>query len=84
MLRKIFSAEPCLQMSSVQLNINKAELKDARWFSLDEVIEALQVKMMPPKMADGTMPVWVPPRFAIAHHLIQEWVQEQKMELEIK
>ncbi|XP_073452646.1 NAD(P)H pyrophosphatase NUDT13, mitochondrial isoform X1 [Aquarana catesbeiana] len=67
-----------------KLNINKAELKDARWFSLDEVIEALQVKMMPPKMADGTMPVWVPPRFAIAHHLIQEWVQEQKMELEIK
>ncbi|KAM5140820.1 NAD(P)H pyrophosphatase NUDT13, mitochondrial [Mantella aurantiaca] len=67
-----------------KLNINRAELKDAKWFSLDEVIEALQVNILPPKMADGTVPVWVPPRFAIAHDLIQEWVQEQKMQLENK
>ncbi|XP_018426911.1 PREDICTED: nucleoside diphosphate-linked moiety X motif 13 [Nanorana parkeri] len=67
-----------------KLNINREELQDARWFSLDEVIEALQVNMLPPKMADGTIPVWVPPRFAIAHHLIQEWVQEQKTQLKVK
>nr|DBA15290.1 TPA: hypothetical protein GDO54_004522 [Pyxicephalus adspersus] len=67
-----------------KLDINKAELKDARWFSLEEVIEALQVQIMPPKMADGTRPVWVPPRFAIAHYLIQEWVQIQKTRLEEK
>ncbi|XP_073441924.1 NAD(P)H pyrophosphatase NUDT13, mitochondrial [Dendrobates tinctorius] len=61
-----------------ELNINKAELEEARWFTLEEVIEALGVKMLPSKLPDGTLPVWVPPKFAIAHQLIQEWVQEQK------
>ncbi|XP_075072670.1 NAD(P)H pyrophosphatase NUDT13, mitochondrial [Mixophyes fleayi] len=61
-----------------ELVINRAEIEDARWFSLEEVIEALQVKMMPSNLPDGTLPIWVPPKFAIAHQLIQEWVQEQK------
>lgn len=61
-----------------ELDINRAEIEDARWFTLEEVMEALQVKMMPSKLPDGTLPVWVPPKFAIAHQLIQEWVQEQK------
>ncbi|XP_040293872.1 NAD(P)H pyrophosphatase NUDT13, mitochondrial [Bufo bufo] len=61
-----------------KLDINRAEIKDARWFTLEEVTEALQVKMSPSKLPDDTLPVWVPPKFAIAHHLIQEWVQEQK------
>ncbi|XP_056386419.1 NAD(P)H pyrophosphatase NUDT13, mitochondrial [Hyla sarda] len=61
-----------------KLEINRAEIEDARWFTLEEVIEALQVKMMPSKLPDGTLPVWLPPKFAIAHQLIQEWVQEQK------
>ncbi|KAG8556627.1 hypothetical protein GDO81_018141 [Engystomops pustulosus] len=61
-----------------KLEINRAEIADARWFTLEEVMEALQVKMMPSKLPDGTLPVWVPPKFAIAHQLIQEWVQEQK------
>ncbi|CAN2390765.1 hydrolase activity [Pristimantis euphronides] len=61
-----------------KLNINRAEIEDAQWFTLEEVIEALKVKMMPSKLPDGTLPVWVPPKFAIAHQLIQEWVEEQK------
>ncbi|KAM4031178.1 NAD(P)H pyrophosphatase NUDT13, mitochondrial [Anomaloglossus baeobatrachus] len=61
-----------------ELNINKAEIEEARWFTVEEVIEALGVKMLPSKLPDGTFPVWVPPKFAIAHHLIQQWVQEQK------
>ncbi|XP_063817547.1 NAD(P)H pyrophosphatase NUDT13, mitochondrial isoform X1 [Pseudophryne corroboree] len=60
-----------------ELIINRAEIEDARWFTLEEVIEALQVKMMPNNLPDGTLPVWVPPKLAIAHQLIQEWVQEQ-------
>ncbi|XP_069836617.1 NAD(P)H pyrophosphatase NUDT13, mitochondrial isoform X1 [Dendropsophus ebraccatus] len=61
-----------------RLEINRSEIEDARWFTLEEVIEALQVKILPPKLPDGTFPVWVPPKIAIAHQLIQEWVQEQK------
>ncbi|XP_066456682.1 NAD(P)H pyrophosphatase NUDT13, mitochondrial [Eleutherodactylus coqui] len=61
-----------------KLSINRAEIEDARWFTLEEVVEALQVKMTPSKLPDGTLPVWVPPKFAIAHQLIQEWVKEQR------
>ncbi|XP_075697653.1 NAD(P)H pyrophosphatase NUDT13, mitochondrial isoform X2 [Rhinoderma darwinii] len=61
-----------------ELNINRTEIEDARWFTLEEVIKALQVNMMPSQLSDGTLPVWLPPKFAIAHQLIQEWVQEQK------
>ncbi|KAM9327131.1 NAD(P)H pyrophosphatase NUDT13, mitochondrial [Gastrophryne carolinensis] len=61
-----------------KITINSAEIKDARWFSSDEVTKALRVKMLPPKLPDGTIPVWVPPKHTIAHHLIQEWLQEQK------
>ncbi|KAM3913423.1 NAD(P)H pyrophosphatase NUDT13, mitochondrial [Leptodactylus fuscus] len=64
-----------------KLDINRAEIADARWFTLEEVTEALQVKMLPSKLPDGTSPVWVPPKYAIAHFLIQEWVQEQKARL---
>ncbi|KAM4702856.1 NAD(P)H pyrophosphatase NUDT13, mitochondrial [Rhinophrynus dorsalis] len=61
-----------------EINLNTQELESARWFSLEEVEEALRRPYVPYKQEDGTMPVWVPPKWAIAHHLIQEWVEEQK------
>ncbi|NP_001086916.1 nudix hydrolase 13 L homeolog isoform X1 [Xenopus laevis] len=64
-----------------ELCINTAEIESAKWFSLEEVEEALKWQKVPPKQEDGTVPVWVPPKLAIANHLIQEWVQEQRSHL---
>ncbi|XP_036377098.1 nucleoside diphosphate-linked moiety X motif 13 [Megalops cyprinoides] len=61
-----------------EINLNGAELEDARWFSLDEIEEALQRKT-PPRNPRGEPSVfWVPPSYAIANKLIQEWANQQK------
>jgi len=46
------------------LEIDRAELADARWFSLEEIRAAL---------AGEPGPLSIPPPFAIAHHLIRAW-----------
>jgi NAD+ diphosphatase len=52
-----------------ELTIDRSELEDARWFSLAEVRGAL----------DGQPgPLFVPPPFAIAHHLIRAWVESRE------
>ncbi|KAM4636431.1 NAD(P)H pyrophosphatase NUDT13, mitochondrial isoform 1-T3 [Discoglossus pictus] len=64
-----------------KIDANLIELETARWFSLKEVEEALKRGITPSKQEDGTLPVWVPPKWAIAHHLIREWVKEQKAQI---
>ncbi|XP_053547884.1 NAD(P)H pyrophosphatase NUDT13, mitochondrial isoform X3 [Bombina bombina] len=64
-----------------EINVNSVELEAARWFTLEEVEEALQRDHRAINKSDGTIPVWVPPKWAIAHHLIREWVQEQRASL---
>ncbi|XP_043912044.1 NAD(P)H pyrophosphatase NUDT13, mitochondrial [Protopterus annectens] len=59
-----------------QILLNKFELEDAHWFSVEEVLMALNRGVFL-KGESGTVPVWVPPKWAIAHHLIQEWAQQQ-------
>ncbi|XP_063289807.1 NAD(P)H pyrophosphatase NUDT13, mitochondrial [Pelobates fuscus] len=61
-----------------KMNVNKSELEDARWFTLEEIEEALQRGIVRLKPESGTIPIWVPPKWAIAHELIISWVQEQK------
>ena len=46
------------------IEIDHAEIEEARWFSLDEIRNAL---------AGKPGPLSVPPPFAVAHHLIREW-----------
>nr|XP_060624796.1 NAD(P)H pyrophosphatase NUDT13, mitochondrial isoform X1 [Anolis sagrei ordinatus] len=58
-----------------EISINKQELEAARWFSREEVVEALGRK--PSKAKDNSLTFWVPPKRAIAHHLIQEWIKQQ-------
>jgi NAD+ diphosphatase len=55
------------EAESEELVIDSAELADARWFSLDEVRAALDEK---------PGPLFVPPPFAIANHLLRAWVEE--------
>ncbi|KAM7374586.1 hypothetical protein PAMP_007233 [Pampus punctatissimus] len=59
-----------------QLNVDHTELEDARWFSLEEIISALQVNTSP-KRSDQSI-IWLPPQHAIANHLIIEWMQRQQ------
>ncbi|XP_067432442.1 nucleoside diphosphate-linked moiety X motif 13 [Thunnus thynnus] len=59
-----------------QLNVDHTELEDARWFSLEEIISALQVKT-PPRRGDPPV-VWLPPKHAVANRLITEWTQQQQ------
>lgn len=58
--------------SVIQVNLDHAELEDARWFSLQEVTSALQAKALPRR--DVPSILWLPPTHAIANHLITEWV----------
>nr|XP_019964700.1 PREDICTED: nucleoside diphosphate-linked moiety X motif 13 [Paralichthys olivaceus]XP_019964701.1 PREDICTED: nucleoside diphosphate-linked moiety X motif 13 [Paralichthys olivaceus] len=59
-----------------QLDVDYTELEDARWFSLEEITLALQLKS-PPRRGDPPV-TWLPPKHAIAHRLITEWMEQQR------
>lgn len=61
---------------SVQLDVDHTELEDARWFSLQEINSALQVKT-PPRRGEPLV-LWLPPKHAIANQLITEWRDHQQ------
>ncbi|XP_011471794.1 nucleoside diphosphate-linked moiety X motif 13 isoform X1 [Oryzias latipes] len=59
-----------------QLDVDRSELEDARWFTPEEISSALQAGV-PPR--GGRPPdVWLPPKHAVAHHLISEWSDRQR------
>ncbi|XP_043845872.1 NAD(P)H pyrophosphatase NUDT13, mitochondrial [Dromiciops gliroides] len=60
-----------------EIQVNSQELETAGWFSLEEVATALRRKAPPSHQQDGAIPFWLPPKVAIAHQLIWEWVQKQ-------
>uniref|UniRef100_A0A671X8G3 NAD(+) diphosphatase n=1 Tax=Sparus aurata TaxID=8175 RepID=A0A671X8G3_SPAAU len=60
-----------------QLNVDRTELEDARWFSLEEITSALQVKT-PPRRGDPPV-CWLPPKHAIANRLIREWTDRRRL-----
>ncbi|XP_019394120.1 PREDICTED: nucleoside diphosphate-linked moiety X motif 13 [Crocodylus porosus] len=60
-----------------EIRVNKLELEAATWFSLEEVVEALRREPRPLRQEDGRFSLWLPPKWAIAHQLIQEWVKQQ-------
>uniref|UniRef100_A0A8D0GDF2 NAD(+) diphosphatase n=1 Tax=Sphenodon punctatus TaxID=8508 RepID=A0A8D0GDF2_SPHPU len=66
-----------VQPQETEISVNKLELEAARWFSLDEVVEALRRDPRSSKQEDGTFSVCLPPKQAIAHQLIQEWIKNQ-------
>ena len=53
---------------SEEITIDPLELEDARWFTRDELRAALA--------GEGSA-LAVPPRFAIAHHLIRAWIDPE-------
>ncbi|XP_048363044.1 NAD(P)H pyrophosphatase NUDT13, mitochondrial isoform X2 [Sphaerodactylus townsendi] len=67
----------CSQQS--QISINQQELEAAKWFSLEEVEQALGRGPIPSQDKDDGLSFWVPPKQAIAHKLLQEWVKKQSI-----
>ncbi|XP_034721160.1 nucleoside diphosphate-linked moiety X motif 13 isoform X2 [Etheostoma cragini] len=61
-----------------QLSVDQSELEDARWFSLEEVSTALQVKPQPPRAPPAPPALWLPPKHALANRLISEWAEQQR------
>ncbi|KAM6964506.1 NAD(P)H pyrophosphatase NUDT13, mitochondrial [Tautogolabrus adspersus] len=59
-----------------QLKVDHTELEDARWFSLEEITAALQVKT-PPRKGDNPA-FWLPPKHALANRLVVEWAERQR------
>jgi NAD+ diphosphatase len=53
------------EATSVDIQIDVTELEEARWFSRNEVLAAL----------NGHGPFLMPPPLAIAHHLLKAWAQ---------
>uniref|UniRef100_A0A3Q0SX40 NAD(+) diphosphatase n=1 Tax=Amphilophus citrinellus TaxID=61819 RepID=A0A3Q0SX40_AMPCI len=61
--------------ASVSPAHTQVKLEDARWFTVEEITHALQVKT-PPRRGDPPS-LWLPPKPALANRLIREWVERQ-------
>lgn len=64
-------------LNPFQINMNTLELEEARWFGLEEVVEGLKRGPRSSKQDNGSFLPWFPPKQAIAHQLICEWVKQQ-------
>ncbi|XP_060096794.1 NAD(P)H pyrophosphatase NUDT13, mitochondrial isoform X1 [Heteronotia binoei] len=70
-----YHATVCPQHSKI--SISREELEAAKWFSLEEVEQALKRPPNPSQEESDSHSFWVPPKQAIAHRLIREWVKKQ-------
>ncbi|XP_069428158.1 NAD(P)H pyrophosphatase NUDT13, mitochondrial isoform X3 [Ovis canadensis] len=59
-----------------ELQVNLKELEAAAWFSRDEVATVLRRNNLSNQQQSGAVPFWLPPKLAIAHQLIKEWVEK--------
>ncbi|EDL86213.1 rCG41859, isoform CRA_a [Rattus norvegicus] len=60
-----------------EIQVNLKELEAAAWFSLDEVATALRRKGSFAQQQREASPLMLPPKLAVAHHMIKEWVEKQ-------
>mmetsp|Transcript_28248 Transcript_28248/g.34395 ORF Transcript_28248/g.34395 Transcript_28248/m.34395 type:complete len:435 (-) Transcript_28248:2536-3840(-) len=62
------------------INFDEDEMSDVRWFNRDEVREMLQRSFDANPLGDASEnPLVVPPPYAIAHHLIKSWAENNHM-----
>ncbi|XP_010191284.1 PREDICTED: nucleoside diphosphate-linked moiety X motif 13 [Mesitornis unicolor] len=64
-----------VRAQQAEIRMDSLELEEARWFGLEEVVEGLKRNPVSSKQ-DSSLP-WFPPKQAIAHQLICEWVKQQ-------
>ena len=55
-----------------EITIDKTELDDARWFTREEVVYAMEG--LKTGREDGAF--IAPPPFAVAHHLLKWWIEQ--------
>ncbi|GAB1298797.1 NAD(P)H pyrophosphatase NUDT13, mitochondrial [Apodemus speciosus] len=60
-----------------EIQVNLKELEAAAWFGLDEVATALRRKGSFAQQQGEASPLLLPPKLAIAHHMIKKWVEKQ-------
>ncbi|XP_058399192.1 NAD(P)H pyrophosphatase NUDT13, mitochondrial isoform X4 [Diceros bicornis minor] len=65
-----------VKRGQTEIQVNLRELEAAAWFSHDEVAKALRRNGPYTQQLNGTFPFWLPPKLAIAHQLIKEWVEK--------
>ena len=56
-----------------EIVLDETELEDARWFSREEVADAMEAV----KRMEAGRAFFAPPRFAIAHELLNWWLQRE-------
>ncbi|NXT54084.1 NUD13 protein, partial [Pluvianellus socialis] len=66
-----------VRAQQAEISMNSLELEEARWFGLEEIMEGLKREPRSAKQDDGSFLPWFPPKQAIAHQLICEWVKQQ-------
>ncbi|XP_065699948.1 NAD(P)H pyrophosphatase NUDT13, mitochondrial isoform X1 [Patagioenas fasciata] len=66
-----------VRAQQAEISMNSQELEAARWFGLEEVVEGLKREPRSSKQDNGSYLPWFPPKQAIAHQLICEWVEQQ-------
>uniref|UniRef100_A0A8C6QUD8 NAD(P)H pyrophosphatase NUDT13, mitochondrial n=1 Tax=Nannospalax galili TaxID=1026970 RepID=A0A8C6QUD8_NANGA len=59
-----------------EIQVNLRELEAAAWFSRDEVVTALRRTGSTLQQQNEAFPFLLPPKLAIAHQLIKEWVEQ--------
>lgn len=59
-----------------EIQVNLRELEAAAWFSYDEVATALRRNKRYTQQQSEAFAFWLPPKLAIAHQLIKEWVEK--------
>uniref|UniRef100_A0A8V5FWA3 NAD(+) diphosphatase n=1 Tax=Melopsittacus undulatus TaxID=13146 RepID=A0A8V5FWA3_MELUD len=70
-----------VRAQQAEISMNKLELEEAHWFGLEEIMEGLKRQPRSAKQNDGSFLPWFPPKQAIAHQLICEWVKQQTSQL---
>ncbi|XP_009883938.1 PREDICTED: nucleoside diphosphate-linked moiety X motif 13 [Charadrius vociferus] len=66
-----------VRAQQAEISMNSLELEEARWFGLEEIMDGLKRDHRSSKQDDGSFLPWFPPKQAIAHQLICEWVKQQ-------
>ncbi|XP_049645231.1 NAD(P)H pyrophosphatase NUDT13, mitochondrial [Suncus etruscus] len=67
----MIACHAAVRPGQTEICVNLSELEAAAWFSHEEVAAALQRD----QQQGRGLPFWLPPKIAIAHHLIKEWVE---------
>ncbi|XP_074881531.1 NAD(P)H pyrophosphatase NUDT13, mitochondrial isoform X1 [Buteo buteo] len=73
----LIACHAMVRAHQAEISMNSLELEEARWFALEEIMEGLKREPGSSKQDDGSFLPWFPPKQAVAHQLICEWVKQQ-------